>query len=66
MNKESKEKIPVMTRVRSLSVGEYTDAPIEMLASVKSNVSIYGKMTQRIFSCNIRNAERVVRITRTA
>ena len=64
MEKKNGEKIPVMTAVRALEVGEYTDAPIEMLTNLKSNVSHYSKMTQRKFRCNCLNEERVVRVTR--
>lgn len=64
MDKESEKKIPVMTAVRALEVGEYTDAPIDMLTNLKSNVSHYGKMLQRKFRCNCLNEERVVRVTR--
>lgn len=64
MEEKKEKKIPLAARIKRLEIGEHTDAPIEKLTSVKSTASIYGKMLQRKFRCNIVNEERVLRVTR--
>ena len=64
MEEKKEKKIPLAARIKRLEIGEYTDAPIEKLTSVKSTASIYGKMLQRKFRCSIVNEERVLRVTR--
>ena len=58
-----KEK-PLMTQVRELMPGESVSAPLEKASWIRASVSQYGKMAQKMFTCNQKNDERVVVITR--
>lgn len=64
INKEMENEKTLMQRVRELIPGECTTAPLDKLTYVRASVSAYGKMAQKKFTCNQKNDERVVVITR--
>lgn len=47
------EKQPCMTQIRALKKGEAIAFPIEMVASLRSNLSTYGIMLRRKFASHV-------------
>lgn len=66
MTKENEEKLPIMTQIRAMEVGEMLSFSAANLASIRANLYTYGLMLNRTYRSHVNRETRCVEVRRLA
>lgn len=64
MEKENMEKKPILPTYRKMKVGETQAWPMCQLASIRSNTSMFGLMSDKKFKSHVNREKGVIEVTR--